>query len=200
MKNYKLIILFIFLSRILIAQVALLDSITLASYQEYTDLTEALKDPDNVIKLTLRKKKFKEFPRELYKFKNLQYLDLSKNSIKELPDSITQFKNLQYLIVSKTGLETLPTNFGNLESLKYLNLNQNEIYKLPYSFGNLKKIEYADLWSNNLDTFPESIKNLTTLKSMDLRAILIAQTQQDNLQAQLPHTRIYFSPPCNCGK
>ena len=108
-------------------QIPLLDSLKLATYQEYTDLAEALKEPDNVIKLTLRKKKFKEFPKELYKFKNLQYLDLSKNSIKELPDSITQFKNLQQLIVSKCGLETLPVNFGNLESLKYLNLNQNTV-------------------------------------------------------------------------
>ena len=51
-------------------QIPLLDSLKLATYQEYTDLAEALKEPDNVIKLTLRKKKFKEFPKELYKFKN----------------------------------------------------------------------------------------------------------------------------------
>ena len=199
MKNYKLIILFLFLSSFFLAQVPLLDSLTLANYTEYTDLAEALKNPNDVIKLTLRKKKFKNFPSEIYKFKNLQYLDLSKNSFKELPDSISLLKNLQYLIISRTGIETLPASFGDLENLKYLNLNQNEIYKLPYSFGKLTKLEFADLWSNNLSYFPESLKNLTLLKSMDLRNILIPQLNQDNIQALLPKTVIYFSPACRCS-
>jgi Leucine-rich repeat (LRR) protein len=200
MKNNKWILLFfLFTGSYYLAQIPLLDSTTLVNSEEFTDLLEALKEPDKVIKLVLRRQKLKEFPKSIYKFKNLQYLDLSKNSIKELPDSITQLKNLQYLIVSKTGLETLPTSFGNLESLKYLNLNQNEIYKLPYSFGNLTKLEHADLWNNNLDYFPESLKKLTHLKSMDLRNILIPQEHQNNLQALLPSTIIYFSPPCRCS-
>src|SRR5687767_9544193 len=122
------------LSRILIlllfpvfcgAQTELLDSVSLATWQEYTDLEEALKNPKNVIKLSLRKQKLKEFPKELYEFTNLQYLDLSRNKIKELPDSIVSFKNLQYLIVSRTGLERLPPNIGRMKNLKYLNVNQN---------------------------------------------------------------------------
>lgn len=200
MKNLKFIITFLFFSYKFIAQTSvLLDSISLAKYEEFTELTEALKEPDKVIKLVLRKKKFNNFPKEIYKFKNLQYLDLSKNTIKELPDSITIFKNLQQLIVSKCNLETLPINFGELVSLKYLNLNQNDIYKLPYSFGNLTKLEYADLWSNNLDYFPESMNKLTNLKSMDLRNILIPQEHQDRLQSILPKTTIYFSPACKCA-
>jgi Leucine-rich repeat (LRR) protein len=180
------------------AQTDLLDSVALANYQEYTDLDEALKDPDNVIKLTLRKKKYKSFPRQLYRFKNLQYLDLSKNSIKELPDSIIMFKNLQYLIVSKTGLEALPNTIGKLKNLKYLNVNQNEIGRLPYSFGELENLEVADLWSNNLDYYPETLKELKNLKIMDLRNILIPQDHQNSIQALLPNTLIYFSPPCRC--
>ena len=74
------------------SQVPLLDSVTLSNYQEYTDLREALTEPDNVIKLSLRKKKYKSFPKEIYQFKNLQYLDLSKNDLKELPDSIVSFQ------------------------------------------------------------------------------------------------------------
>jgi Leucine-rich repeat (LRR) protein len=180
-------------------QVEMLDSVSLAVYQEYTDLDEALKNPDNVVKLTLRKKKYKSFPPEIFKLKNLQYLDLSKNVIKELPDSIVNMTALQYLIVSKTGLERLPVNFGKMKSLRYLNLNQNEIERLPYSFGELENLEYADLWSNNLEYFPESMKDLKKLRKMDLRNILIPAEHQENLQKALPNTKIYFSPPCNCS-
>lgn len=183
----------------LFAQTELLDSVTLATYPEYTDLAEALQTPDQVVKLSLRKKKYKEFPKELYGFKNLQYLDLSKNLIKDLPDSIVSFKHLQYLIVSKNALETLPKNIGRLKSLKHLNVNQNEISVLPYSFGDLENLEVADLWSNNLEYFPESLSNLKRLKVMDLRNILIPQKNQDAIQNMLPETTIHFSPPCNCS-
>ena len=182
-----------------IAQTKLMDSLTLASYDEYSNLDSAIKNPDNVIKLVLRKKKIKSFPTVILKFKNLQYLDLSKNSIKELPDSISKLINLQSLILSKTGLESIPNTIGQLKNLKYINFNQNEISRIPYSFGDLENLEVVDFWSNNLENFPETLKKLTKLKSMDLRNILIPQNQQDNLQTALPNTIIYFSPACKCN-
>ena len=181
------------------AQDKLLDSLALALYDEYTDLDSAVKNPDNVVKLVLRKKKLKSFPNVILQFKNLQYLDISKNSIKELPDSILKLNNLQYLIVSKTGLESIPNTIGQLKNLKYINLNQNEISRIPFSLGDLENLEIVDFWSNNLDNFPESLKKLTKLKSMDLRNILIPQNQQDNLQSTLPNTTLFFSPACKCN-
>jgi hypothetical protein len=199
MRIPAIVIAFLSFSAPAFPQAELLDSVALAMYQEYTDLEEALKNPDNVIKLSLRKKKLKEFPKQLYQLKNLQYLDLSRNSIKELPDSIVTFRNLQYLIVSRTGLERLPRNIGEMKNLRHLNVNQNEISVLPFSFGDLENLEVADLWSNNLEYFPESMANLKNLKWMDLRNILIPQNHQDNLQNMLPNTNIQFSPPCNCS-
>lgn len=181
------------------SQEVLLDSLALSTYDEFTDLDSARRDPDKVVKLSLRKKKYKDFPMQILKFKNLQYLDLSKNSLKELPDSIIKLKNLQYLIVSKNSLEALPNTIGGLKNLKYLNVNQNEIGRLPYSFGNLENLEIADLWSNNLEYFPETLKKLNKLKAMDLRNILIPQIHQDNIQSMLPNTIIYFSPACKCS-
>lgn len=181
------------------AQVSLLDSAALYKLDPITDLQEALQKPDSVIKLVLRKKHFKQFPLEILTFKNLQYLDISKNSITELPDSIGALKNLQHLACSKTGLQRIPNSIGQLKELRYLNVNQNEIVVLPYGFGKLSKLQVADLWSNELDSFPTSMPELTELKWMDLRNILIPQNKQDELQKQLPHTRIYFSPPCKCS-
>ena len=137
-------------------------------------LDEALKNPDNVVKLSLRKKKYRSFPDEVLKLKNLQYLDLSKNSIKELSDSIVTLKSLQFLIVSKTGLERLPVNIGRMKNLKYLNINQNNVTTLPYSFGNLESLEFLDMWSNSLDYLPENIDKLKKLRWLDY-AIFLSQ-------------------------
>jgi len=199
MKKLFLLLIVCFVQSFSFAQDALLDSLALATYDEFTDLDSARRNPDAVVKLVLRKKKYKDFPMQILKFKNLQYLDLSKNSLKELPDSIITLKKLQYLIVSKNSLEALPNTIGGLKNLKYINVNQNEIGRLPYTFGNLENLEIADLWSNNLEYFPETLKQLTKLKTMDLRNILIPQIHQDNIQSMLPNTLIYFSPACKCS-
>jgi Leucine-rich repeat (LRR) protein len=195
----KLIVLFFLLFNIVTAQTILLDSAALLNYPAITDLNVALQNPDAVVKLVLRKKKFKEFPMELLQFKNLQYLDISKNSIKSLPDSISKLKNLQHLACSKTGLVTIPNTIIALQELRYVNFNQNEIVFLPWGFGKLAKLQVADLWSNELESFPTSMPELTALRWMDLRNILIPQDKQDGLQKALPNARIYFSPPCKCS-
>jgi Leucine-rich repeat (LRR) protein len=178
--------------------VPLLDSLSLDTTTAYTDLNLALKNPDQVIKLVLRKQKLKAVPKEILQFKNLQYLDLSKNSIKELPEELGTLKNLQYFAASKNSIEVFPPELGKLINLRWLNLNQNEMMLLPPQIGDLVNLEYLDLWSNNLDHFPEEMKNLKKLKSMDLRVILITDTEQSRIQGMLPNTRIFFSANCNC--
>ncbi len=197
MLRIKFIIYFLLVNTISKAQ--LLDSVALDAVTPYLSLQEALENPNAVVKLVLRKQKLKEFPQEILKFKNLQYLDLTKNALKELPDSITTLKNLQFLAVSKNSLEKLPNNIGSLKNLKYLNFNQNNIARIPYSFGLLEKLEYADLWSNDLGEFPETMNQLKALKWMDLRNILIPQNIQDGLQNAVPNAKIEFSPACKCA-
>jgi Leucine-rich repeat (LRR) protein len=189
-------ILVLFLSKPLSAQ--LLDSITIAHMDEFTNLDSALKNPDKVIKLVLKRKHLKEIPKEVFTFKNLQYLDVSKNSIKEVPEQIGQLTNLQYFICNKTGLERLPKEIGLLINLKYININQNDLESLPPQFGNLENLEIADMWSNNLAEFPETLMNLKSLKILDLRNILLSDEQQNHLQELMPKTKIFFSPSCKC--
>ncbi len=191
--------LFLALSSKLIAQTSpLLDSITLDTLTPFTSIEEALKHPEQVIKLELRKNKLKTFPTEILKFTNLQYLDLSKNNIKEIPNEIEQLKNLQYFAISKNGLEELTPQIGQLTHLYYLNINQNELTTLPIDIGKLESLRNLDMWSNNVDKYPEEIKNLKKLELLDLRVILIPDAEQERVQYLLPHTKIYFSPFCKC--
>ncbi|MDQ3047461.1 MAG: leucine-rich repeat domain-containing protein [Bacteroidota bacterium] len=187
-----------FCSSAVSAQSRLLDSLTLDTLRSFTSLEEALKNPDKVIKLELRRKKYKTFPKEIFKFRNLQYLDLSKNSIAEIPPEIEQLKDLQYFSISKNGLEEFPAQMGELSNLYYLNANQNNLTGIPVSFGKLSKLKNLDLWSNNIERFPEELKYMKSLMVMDLRVILIPDAEQDRIQAMLPHTKVYFSPYCKC--
>lgn len=184
-----------------VATIPLYDSLTLDTMIGYTDLATALKEPEKVVKLTLRKQKYESFPAELWKFPNLQYLDLGKNKITEVPDSISFFSNLQVLHLSKNEIEFLPREIGDLSNLVILDINQNELTSLPPQIGKLKKLKYLDLWSNNLSIFPEELEELSeTLMVLDLRVILINADQQDRIKAMLPKTLIYMSPPCKCDQ
>lgn len=190
--------LFLFPFERMCAQKALLDSLTLDTVTAYTSLEDAMKDPEKVIKLELRKKKLKVFPMEIFKFPNLQYLDLSKNCIKEIPAEISQLKDLQYFAISKNSVEELPPQIGELSNLFYLNVNQNELTSIPSAIGKLTKLKNLDLWSNNIEKFPEELKNLKSLMVFDLRVILIPDAQQNAIQAMLPNTKVHFSPYCKC--
>ena len=181
--------------------VVLLDSTTLDTMAGYTDLTEALKNPEKVTKLTLRKMHLKAFPAEIWKFPNLQYLDLSKNQITEFPDSLGQLKYLQVLHLSKNKIEALPRELGDLQNLVILDINNNELTMLPPQIGKLKKLQYLDLWNNSISTFPEELKDISgNLKVLDLRVILINYDAQDRIHKLLPKTTIYMDAPCHCNQ
>jgi len=198
-KSFIKIVFFVVLSfSFKISEAQLLDSLALDTMQGFTSIPEAMKNPDAVIKLVLRKQHLKSFPKEILQFKNLQYLDVSKNSIAELPDSIYLLSNLQYFACSKTGLKRLPKEIGKLSNLLYLNFNQNDLEILPPQIGNLEKLEILDLWSNNLDGYPSSLSGLKSLKVLDLRNILISDETQANIISMLPRAKVYMSPSCKC--
>lgn len=197
---FMLIVLFVVGSKPLLAQEGLLDSLTLDTLTAFTSLEEALKNPDQVIKLELRKKKLKTFPKEIFQFKNLQYLDLSKNYITEIPADIKALTSLQYLSVARNNIVELPNEIGSLKNLYFLNVNQNDLEALSPAIGDLEKLRNLDLWSNNLSRFPEEMKNLKSLKIMDLRVIMITDAEQARIQSLLPHTKVYFSPYCKCAQ
>jgi Leucine-rich repeat (LRR) protein len=197
-KNKFIIIALLSFLLVFPAKAQLLDSLELAHADECTDLDSALKNPDKIIKLVLRKQHLKKFPEKIYLLKNLQYLDLSKNSIKEIPEGIGALTQLQYLACSKTGLERVPADIGKLVNLKYINLNQNELVLLPPQFGDLEKLEIADLWSNNLNELPSTMGKLLKLKVLDLRNILFTDEQHRYMQELLPNTQVFLSPSCKC--
>lgn len=174
------------------------DSSALSTMSEFTSLEEALKNPDNVYKLNLKKQKLKEIPAEVYQFPYLQALDLSKNKIKFIPKDISNLKLLQELDLSKNQVETLPEEIGQLKNLRILRMGQNELIELPSEIGQLKELRFLDLWSNNLRGLPEEISQLKKLRKIDLRVIQFNEMKQKYIQELVPWAKIHFSNSCNC--
>lgn len=186
------------LPQISFSQTQLLDSMQLEETYTYMDLAEAMRFPEKVVKLELRKKKLKEFPKEIFQFKNLQWLDLGKNNLTELPDSIYLLSDLQYLNVSRNKITSLPKQVGKMTNLVYINANNNDLSGLPPQIGNLEKLRVLDLWSNDLSDFPETLSQLKDLRVMDIRAITISQENINQLKKWLPNTNVHYDLPCNC--
>ena len=176
-----------------------LDSAQLAQVPVHFSLEEALKNPDSVYILVLRRMKFTEFPEEIFKFKNLNELDLSKNKIRLIPRGIGTLTNLTDFDISKNKLTTLPPDIGKLKNLKRLIICQNDISYLPAEIGEVENLEYLDMWSNEIESLPYQISNLKKLSELDMRVIEMSDSRQKEYKELLPNTIIHFSNSCDCG-
>jgi Leucine-rich repeat (LRR) protein len=165
----------------------------------FKDLKEALKNPELVYVLELKRLKGDDFPMEVFQFKNLESLNLSKNSFRSIPYEIGQLKKLRYLNLSKNNIKKLPESIGDLSNLEQLIISQNVLTELPRSIGKLKKLSFLDIWSNELDHFPDEIANCESLKTIDMRGILMPDNKHAELKAKAPQAKIYLTPGCNCG-
>ena len=165
------------------------------------NLEQALKkDPLQVYKLSLKKMKLREFPEEIYQFKNLQTLDVSKNKLIYFPRKITVFPYLQELDFSNNKISSIPKELGELIELKKLIVNQNDLTSLPPEISNLKKLIFLDVWGNDIGFLPPEIESLKeTLKEIDMRVILMSNEEHKKIKELLPETKIHFSKSCNCG-
>ena len=165
----------------------------------YTNLEEALKEPDKVYNLDLSKKKLNEFPMEILKFTNLRTLKLYKNRIDSIPNEISQLKNLRELNVGLNDLTKFNVNICQLTNLEKLVLNQNEIEEIPVEIKNLSKLVHLDMWDNNLFVIPDEIGELKeTLKVFDLQNIQFNLEEQKRINGLLPKTKVTMPPSCNC--
>jgi leucine-rich repeat protein SHOC2 len=108
-------------------------------------------------------------------------------------------KKLKKLILFKNRIETLPAEIGELEDLRELVVNQNEMETLPYEIGNLKKLRYIDMWSNNLTHLPGSMAEMWALEELDLRVIVLTESEQEDIKILLPNTKVHMDQHCNCG-
>ena len=166
----------------------------------FTNLAQALMQPDSVFRLKLRRKGYKQIPAEVFNFKNLRELDLIGNRIERIPNEISSLPQLEILRLGSNQIEVVGQEIGGLIKLRYLDLGKNKIQALPFEIGELSNLEFLQIWGNEITLLPESIQNLNKLKYLDMRAILLTNSEREDVFEQLPQTEIFISSGCNCGK
>ncbi len=172
----------------------LLEQIALMKEKVYMDMAEALKEPAKVKVLFLTYRDYTEFPSEVFRFPNLEYLSLEGNHIQFLPDSFSNIKTLKFLDLSYNqriwgrqvirevsdmeGLTTLalagnriykiPPEIGKLTNLKVLGLEENLITELPTQIKRLRSLEVFYLGNNKIDEIPKEIGKMRSLQHFDI--------------------------------
>ena len=163
--------------------------------KEYSNLEEALKEPENVFRLNLSNQNFKMLSDSVWmKFINLEYLSLKNNHLKAIPFGLGSLKKLTVLDLSGNDFKVLPQSFSNLKNLTELYLNdekkidfnkslltiaklpnlrilqlKNDHLKvLPSELGRLKKLSVLDLSGNDFKVLPKSFSNLKNLTELFL--------------------------------
>ena len=166
----------------------------------FTSLEEALREPDKVYRLTLKRlKKTDSLPEEIFLLKNLQELTVINSKLQTVNRNIAQFAYLQYLNLDHNRLVKLPDELTHLVHLNKLIICRNMLYKLPEAIGNMTSLREIIAWGNDLYSMPESIATLSeTLQLLDLRQISFRKSEIEKIEMQLPNTKILYTNLCDC--
>ncbi|EAY30768.1 leucine-rich repeat containing protein [Microscilla marina ATCC 23134] len=160
--------------------------------QVYTSMKEALKNPEKVIKLDLRKQKLRKFPKNIIKCKNIEELNLSDNFIDSLPKEISKLTKLKKLHLSNNRLVHISFEINLLDKLIFLNLGKNHLRKFPIGLCNMTKLEELYLWENYFKTIPTSIRSMRGIRYIDLSKNPIPYRKTFIIQKYLPKAEINF--------
>jgi Leucine-rich repeat (LRR) protein len=166
----------------------------------FTSLKKAMVQPDSVFRLKLKRKGYREIPVEIFNFKNLKELDLVGNKIIQIDPKIGLLTKLEILKLSRNQIQLIPTSIAKLNALKYLDVGLNKINALPEEMKTMQSLEFLQIWGNELTVIPETISKMPNLKWLDMRAIILTETEKEDIQNDFPQVKVLFSPGCNCGK
>ncbi|RMG75102.1 MAG: leucine-rich repeat domain-containing protein [Bacteroidetes bacterium] len=125
----------------------------LARQPWFYSIDEAMRQPEQVYKLSLEDRKLKRFPREITRFPNLQVLNLSNNKLKDLPPYIAELPNLQILILHHNKLRSLPEEMKQLKHLEQLYLGWNKFMEVPAWVGGLSRLRRLDVAFNAMTLY-----------------------------------------------
>lgn len=138
---------------------------------EYTNLDEALKNPNQVYRLNLGNQKINIADSVWQQFTNLEYLSLKNDHLKQIPKGIGLLKNLKTLDLSGNDFKILPASFMGLKNLQELYLNDEKNFKLNRNIerlGKLPSLKSLHLENDNLKILPRNFYRLGRLESLFL--------------------------------
>jgi Leucine-rich repeat (LRR) protein len=186
MKRIVLFILFLFFLTKAIGQTV--------HEKDYRSVTEAIKDSDEVRKLTLSGDSLNKFSERILKLRNLEEIALESSDnfdvnyaisilvkLKNLKklwisdikissfNKIGDLKNLEELDLDNVGFMILPAEISNLRRLREINLEENpqlNITQVCNVLSNIQTLKVLWLGQNKLSTLPTEITKLKSLEDL----------------------------------
>ena len=124
-----------------------------------------------------------------YLASSLSHLGIYDTRITRLPRQIGKFKHLEFLELFNNSLRSLPSAIGNLSSLTFLSLSNNKLKSLPTTIANLRFLRQITLKNNVHLRSIQAINGLPSLITLDTRHCPI-----EHLPLYLPQlTNIHMS-------
>jgi Leucine-rich repeat (LRR) protein len=139
--------------------------------KEFNNLSDALKNPEQVTFLNLSNQT-EAIPNSVWEqFINLEYLSLKNDHLKQIPVELSKLKKLKTLDLSGNDFKTLPAEFIQLQNLEELYLNDEKNMNLPKTIeilSKLPKLKSLHLENDNLSSLPKEIVNFKNLEYLYL--------------------------------
>ena len=141
---------------------------------------------------------FEEFPIEIFKFLELEYLWIGMRGFKEIPIGLSGLKKLRSINIQHGAIEKLPSDIIYLQNLESLNLLWSNISELPPKFSNLRMLKYLNLGCTQLEKVsPEllKMKGLETIilshddECQEIREVF-DEIDSDRIRRELKNTKI----------
>lgn len=166
--------------------------------QKFKNLETALKSPEKVTTLELRKDKLTSIPSEILAFKNLEILDLSNNQISEVKVDLSVLTKLHTIILSKNKLARFPMEFSSIPNLKILGLDRNPIDSIPDAIIQFRALEQLDLWDCDIEYVSLEILNMPNLSYLDLRNTYFKSEELKWISEGSKTIELKSTYGCNC--
>jgi len=149
-------------------------------------------NPDTVTSISLKSSGLTRFPKELFRFKNLEMLDLSDNALNEVPVDIDQLSNLRFFDISKNNIEELPASFSRLKNLSSIYLGGNPSLNVEQIIETIpsENIRQLDLQNDNIVSIPKSISRFKNLEKLNLSGNPIAELPLE--LSSLPRLQVLY--------
>lgn len=138
----------------------------------FTNIQNALAQPEKVINLSLGYLDQAEAPKETGQFPNLKKLSFYRSKIQSLPSEIGQLKNLEYLSLEwSENITEFPPVILELKNLRKLNLYGTQIAALPQNMDRLTLLESLDIGWMPIATLPDSLRKLSNLREIGIQGV-----------------------------